>query len=125
MAKIVDTKMGLEAIDSRLVWEAHDASIIDEDVDFGQVGEGICSLCELDQGREVKLKDSSLHMRVDGLDGGISLVDFGQVTAGENEERGRSSSERESTSCTETVGGNTGYENLKVISVICIGEGGI
>ena len=125
MAKIVDTKMGLEPVDSRLVWKAHDASVINEDVDFRQIGEGACSFCKLSQRREVELKGSSLYMRIDGLDGGNGLVDFGQVTAGEDEQCGGSGGEREGTSCAETVGGNTGYENLKGISVTGSGEGGI
>lgn len=91
VTKVVGGKLALEAIGRQLIVGSHDAGIVDEDVDDGDVGPREDSGCR-SAGRGERVAVQLDYLGLDAGAGGLNvarrLLGLGKVSRGEDEERG-------------------------------------
>lgn len=114
VAEVVGGKLALEAIGRQLVVGSHDAGIVDEDVDDGDVGPREDSGCR-SAGRgervAVQLDYLGLDAGAGGLDVARRLLGLGRISRGEDEERGLGFGNGQDKRGAEAAGGDAGGED--------------
>jgi hypothetical protein len=118
MSHIISCKLHLDPIDTLLIWTSHNSAIINQNIDFIDLGiDKGCSGADGGLGCEIEGDEGSGDGWILRADGGDQGCDFGFCAAGEEEGGGETGGEREGCFGAYSTYSRAGNDNL--ISLVC------